>query len=143
MVAGAEAVVSILKTKTRPKRLRLLGSDGHRYIFLLKVFCVLMCSAFRSCCHKKAQDPCVSTEVSRGPVGSGFICMKLCCYACLHLFLVTVPHVACQEAARYNAIMVSVRQLNHSPVTARDCPSIVNEHSRLLTEFRLLNTDRR
>lgn len=36
-VAGVEPVVTILKTKTRPKKLALLGSDGRRYTYLLKV----------------------------------------------------------------------------------------------------------
>ena len=29
--------VTVLATKTRPKKLRMLGSDGHTYMFLLKV----------------------------------------------------------------------------------------------------------
>jgi serine/threonine-protein kinase SMG1 len=36
-MAGVEPVVIILKTKTRPKKLALLGSDGRRYMYLLKV----------------------------------------------------------------------------------------------------------
>jgi hypothetical protein len=36
-VAGVDLVITILKTKTRPKKLALLGSDGRRYTYLLKV----------------------------------------------------------------------------------------------------------
>ncbi len=32
-----DSTVKVLSTKTRPKRLQLLGSDGHTYCFLLKV----------------------------------------------------------------------------------------------------------
>ncbi len=32
-----ESTVKVLNTKTRPKRLQFLGSDGHTYGFLLKV----------------------------------------------------------------------------------------------------------
>lgn len=39
-IAGVAPLVSILKTKTRPKKLALLGSDGQRYSFLLKVRCM-------------------------------------------------------------------------------------------------------
>ena len=37
MVAGVAAKIAVLSTKTRPKRLRLLGSDGQQHAFLLKV----------------------------------------------------------------------------------------------------------
>ena len=36
-VAGVDSIVTILKTKTRPKKLALLGSDGRRYTYPLKV----------------------------------------------------------------------------------------------------------
>jgi PI-3-kinase-related kinase SMG-1 len=36
-IAGIAPAVQVLHTKTRPKRLSLLGSDGKRYDFLLKV----------------------------------------------------------------------------------------------------------
>lgn len=36
-IAGVDGAVTILKTKTRPKKLALLGSDGRRYTYLLKV----------------------------------------------------------------------------------------------------------
>jgi len=35
-IAGMDNVVTILKTKTRPKKLVLLGNDGRRYTYLLK-----------------------------------------------------------------------------------------------------------
>lgn len=37
MLNSVEARIEILGTKTRPKRMWLLGSDGARYSFLLKV----------------------------------------------------------------------------------------------------------
>ena len=40
-VAGLEAIVAVLHTKTRPKKLVLLGSDGRSYNFLLKASVVL------------------------------------------------------------------------------------------------------
>ena len=36
-IEKVDATVKVLNTKTRPKRLQLLGSDGHTYNFLLKV----------------------------------------------------------------------------------------------------------
>jgi PI-3-kinase-related kinase SMG-1 len=35
-IAGVFPTLSALPTKTRPKRLELLGSDGAKYVFLLK-----------------------------------------------------------------------------------------------------------
>ena len=35
-VVGVAPAVTILRTKTRPKKLALLGSDGNSYTFLLK-----------------------------------------------------------------------------------------------------------
>lgn len=36
-IEKVDATIKVLNTKTRPKRLQLLGSDGHTYNFLLKV----------------------------------------------------------------------------------------------------------
>lgn len=36
-IAGFKPAVHVMSTKTRPKRLSLLGSDGKTYTFLLKV----------------------------------------------------------------------------------------------------------
>jgi len=35
-IAGVFPTLAALPTKTRPKRLELLGSDGAKYVFLLK-----------------------------------------------------------------------------------------------------------
>jgi len=38
------AVVGIIRSKQRPRKLRIFGEDGQQYIFLLKVrYCVLLC----------------------------------------------------------------------------------------------------
>ena len=63
-LAGVDADVAVLSTKTRPKRLRFLGSDGRRHAFLLKVGtpAALPCSAggggvVPACPHACCRDP--------------------------------------------------------------------------------------
>jgi hypothetical protein len=48
-VAGVASEAAVLNTKTRPKRLRLLGSDGQHRMFLLKASCRsrVSCSTLR------------------------------------------------------------------------------------------------
>jgi hypothetical protein len=76
-VAGVEPVVTILKTKTRPKKLALLGSDGRRYTYLLKVFAGVLPP-----CHR-ATVPLSSNPKHHVPCGLAG------CTVCLPLLLDT------------------------------------------------------
>lgn len=57
-VAGVAPVVTILKTKTRPKKLALLGSDGRRYMYLLKVHAAVLQTLISRCHVPYAASSC-------------------------------------------------------------------------------------
>lgn len=44
-VSSFKPSVHVMSTKTRPKRIGIVGSDGRTYTFLLKVSCLLILSA--------------------------------------------------------------------------------------------------
>jgi hypothetical protein len=76
-VAGVAAEVAVLSTKTRPKRLRFLGSDGQQHAFLLKVPWAAAAAAAEPClCLRLA---CCWLCVILGTV----VCAPACLPACM------------------------------------------------------------
>ena len=64
-VANFKPSVHVMSTKTRPKRIGMLGSDGRTYTFLLKVMhlCILSTGTLCNRCKTAISTPCLQVPL--------------------------------------------------------------------------------